>query len=219
VARIEVRDGGPYRVEGAVPVVRRRMVVSEHGEPLTTHTTHRFPVDDIVVLCRCGASANKPFCDGTHASNGFETKDAAPPGTYENRQRTYDTPGITVRDDRSICEHAGFCGNRVTNVWKLLNEGATADSITRATVISMVERCPSGALTHEIDGSEVEPELPVQVDVMADGPLAVTGYIPIQLADGTTLEVRNRVTLCRCGGSARKPLCGGSHKDIGFTDA
>jgi len=27
---------------------------------------------DPIFLCRCGGSANKPFCDGTHKSNGFQ---------------------------------------------------------------------------------------------------------------------------------------------------
>jgi len=42
--------------------------------------------------------------------------------------------------------------------------------------------------------------------------------VPITLADGTTLETRNRVTLCRCGDSANKPLCDGTHKEAGFRE-
>jgi CDGSH-type Zn-finger protein len=38
------------------------------------------------------------------------------------------------------------------------------------------------------------------------------------LSDGTVLETRNRVTLCRCGESSNKPLCDGSHKEAGFTE-
>ena len=36
---------------------------------------------------------------------------------------------------------------------------------------------------------------------------------------GSVVEARARVTLCRCGASANKPLCDGSHKEAGFTDA
>ena len=39
------------------------------------------------------------------------------------------------------------------------------------------------------------------------------------MPDGSTLETRNRQTLCRCGGSAKKPLCDGSHKKLEFHDA
>ena len=63
----------------------------------------------------------------------------------------------------------------------------------------------------------VEPDLPVEVAVIPDGPLWVTGGIDITGSDGTPLERRNRVTLCRCGQSSSKPLCDGSHKEAGFS--
>ena len=44
-----------------------------------------------------------------------------------------------------------------------------------------------------------------------EGPLWVRGGIPIESADGTLYEIRNRVTLCRCDKSDNKPLCDGSH--------
>jgi uncharacterized Fe-S cluster protein YjdI len=50
-----------------------------------------------------------------------------------------------VRDDRSICVHAGFCGNHLTNVWRLVPK--TEESTGRGQVMAMVERCPSGALS------------------------------------------------------------------------
>ena len=43
------------------------------------------------------------------------------------------------------------------------------------------------------------------------GPIWVRGGIPVASADGKTYEVRNRLTLCRCGRSANKPFCDGSH--------
>ena len=52
----------------------------------------------------------------------------------------------------------------------------------------------------------------------ADGPLWVTGGVPVTMSNGQPLEVRNRVTLCRCGQSKIKPLCDGSHYDAGFKD-
>ena len=44
------------------------------------------------------------------------------------------------------------------------------------------------------------------------------GGIPIESADGFVHEVRNRVTLCRCGESKNKPFCDGTHCEIGFAD-
>jgi CDGSH-type Zn-finger protein len=213
---ITAAPNGPLIVNGGVPLYRRRSVESEHGEPLAWETTEHVATGDRYLLCRCGQSDRKPFCDGTHAKAGFETDDHAS-GTYDERSKVLGGTGLTVRDDRSICVHAGFCGTRVANVWGQVQE--TAESTVRLQVISMVEKCPSGALTFRFEGDDVEPLLAPAVAVTDDGPLWVTGGVPVALADGTPLEVRNRVTLCRCGASANKPLCDGSHKKVAFHDS
>lgn len=207
---------GPLRVSGAVPLYRRRAVQSEHGEPLAWETTERVETRERYMLCRCGQSTRKPFCDGTHARVDFSTDDRAA-GAYDERSKVLGGTGITVRDDRSLCVHAGFCGSRVANVWKQVPE--TGESTVRAQVIAMIEKCPSGALTFRFDGDDVEPLLATAIAVTDDGPLWVTGAIPVAVADGDTIETRNRVTLCRCGASANKPLCDGSHKTAGFQDS
>ncbi len=197
---------------------RRGIVESEHGEPLAYETHQNLGSDDRVLICRCGASATKPFCDSSHRQAGFVADDTAG-GSNADRSNELGGTGITVRDDRSVCVHAGFCGTRLTNVWKSVP--GTDESTVRAQVIAMIEHCPSGALTYRFDGAgaDVEQLLPQAIAVLDDGPLWVTGGIPVTTAAGETLEVRNRVTLCRCGGSANKPLCDGSHKELGFRDS
>ncbi len=102
-------------------------------------------VKERVALCRCGASDNKPYCDGSRTRVEWDGTDNAPDGAYGERAKSYGGDGFEVFDDRPICVHAGFCGNRVTNVWKM---AAKADgSRIRAEAMAMVERCPSGALT------------------------------------------------------------------------
>ena len=120
-----------------------------------------------------------------------------------------------MSDDRGICVHAGFCGNRVSDVWEMAAK--TGDTVVRGQVMAMIERCPSGALAYAVAGTGIEPALPVEISVIPDGPLWLTGGIPVQRADGEPLETRNRMTLCRCGHSANKPLCDGTHKEAGFT--
>jgi len=115
------------------------------------------------------------------------------------------------------CAHAGFCSNRVTNVWKLARANATEDSIVRAQVMAMIERRPSGASSYAVGDEDelVEPELPAEIAIVDDGPLFVTGGIPVDRTDGQPVETRNRVVLCRCGQSVHKPLCDGSHVKAG----
>ena len=216
--RIVVQANGPYIVHGNVPLVRKSEVISEHGEPLTWKRDEVLQTGERYSLCRCGQSSAKPFCDQTHDDVDFDGSEVADTGNISAREVTYEGTRIFVKDDRSVCIHAGFCGDRVTNVWKMTQD--SDDTQVRARIMSMIERCPSGALSYSLerDGGNVEPDLPVEIALTPDGAIWVSGGIPVERADGQPFEVRNRVTLCRCGGSANKPLCDGSHKENGFSD-
>ena len=174
--------------------------------------------ENVYLRCRCGRSSNKPFCDGTHTLVEFDGLETADTGPIADREKSYEGTKIVVKDDRSLCTHDGFCGNRFTNIWKLVPQ--SDDDKVRAQIIAMVEHCPSGALSFapEPDGENVEPDLPKEIAVTPDGPLWVSGGIPVDRRDGQPLETRNRVTLCRCGASKSKPLCDGTHKQVGFSD-
>jgi len=102
-----------------------------------------------VALCRCGASANKPFCDGSHERSGFA--------------------------DGGTCP------------------GAPASVAAPADIAATV---------NPID----------------NGPLMIEGTVEFRAADGSTF-VTEKVWLCRCGHSANKPFCDGTHKRIGFRSA
>ena len=216
--KITVRNNGPYLVSGGIPLVLKTPVISEHGEPLTWKKETVLSTDASYVLCRCGLSSNRPFCDGTHRQEGFDGTETAPTEPMASREARYEGTKIVMNDDRSLCVHAGFCGNRITNVWKMIKD--TEDTQVRAQVMSMVERCPSGALTYSLgpDREIIEPDIPQEVAVTPDGPLWISGGIPLERSDGQPFETRNRVTLCRCGASKNKPLCDGTHREIGFKD-
>jgi hypothetical protein len=83
-------------------------------------------------------------------------------------------------------------------------------------IVELVRRCPSGALTYSIEGTQPKPEQwPASIEVTKDGPYAVLGVeLPgIAFAQGAP---RERYTLCRCGASKNKPFCDGSHHEAGF---
>ncbi len=216
--KVSMYENGPIQVDGAVPLSRRQIVKTEHGEPVAYRDSGPVEADERYFLCRCGASENKPFCDGTHAKVGFES-DEPDLGTYADRSSALGGTKITVSDDRSICVHAGFCGNEATNVWKMVAD-VDDDTIVRSQVIAMVDRCPSGALTYRLEGEDEanEASLAQEIAIIDDGPLYVSGGIPVSRSDGEAIETRNRVTLCRCGASTTKPLCDGSHSEAGFRD-
>ena len=64
--KITPTDNGPYLIEGPARVVD----ADGNDYDLTDPTT--------IVLCRCGGSATKPFCDGTHETLNFEAASRAP---------------------------------------------------------------------------------------------------------------------------------------------
>ena len=214
--KIKVRRNGPYIIHGDIPIRRKSRVMSEQREALTWKKEEALPAEDLCALCRCGASERKPFCDGSHARIKFDGTETADTGARASRAADYPGPKITVKHDRTICAFATFCENKITDVWEMAEK--TDDIAVSSQVIAMVERCPSGALTYEITatGETIEPDLPEGISVITDGPLWVTGNITIERADGKTAEVRNRVTLCRCGQSKNKPFCDGTHLDIKF---
>jgi CDGSH-type Zn-finger protein len=208
---------GPYHVTGIKRIVWREAVKTSDGEPIAWRERGVVAdADQEYWLCRCGHSANKPFCDGSHRRVGFLAEDTADPGARAERTTTVGGDGIALEDERGLCVHAGFCANKVTNAWKLAAR-KDLDGTGATELVAMAQHCPSGALSIKVNDEELEPALPTEVVLMPDGPLWVTGGVTVERSDGVVLEARNRVTLCRCGESKNKPLCDGSHSEAGFT--
>jgi CDGSH-type Zn-finger protein len=171
-----------------------------------------------VALCRCGGSKNKPFCDGTHSTNGFSGRKLADGSA--NKRDTYEGKRITIFDNRAICAHAGLCTDGLKSVFRYGEEPwIDADGAAVADIIATIDKCPSGALSYAIDGAErKEKERPPRVVVTDNGPYAVQGSIDLMNVDFGAGASREHYTLCRCGASANKPFCDGSHWRVEFKD-
>lgn len=222
--RIVVRSNGSYRVEGGIPLAHKLQVVSEYGEPLAWQKIGETEQhDEDYSLCRCGQSKHFPYCDGTHKEVGFDGTESADTGsTAERQMRLRGGTHLVVKKDPSLCNNAGFCGLRGKSLARLVLDSENTEA--RSLAIAMVERCPTGSLTYsfEEDGQPNEPDLPQQVsdtvetlsEGLINGPLLLTGGIPVERSDGQPLETRNRVALCNCGKSHNKPLCDGTHRHL-----
>lgn len=193
------------------------------GEPLSTTVG--------IALCRCGASKNKPFCDGTHNVIGFSSANRTLDENYDtkktaikDKRRDYPGKEITVHDNRKICSHAAECVNNLSSVFKLGSRPwINPDASKMNDIIDVVRRCPSGALSYSIDRVEYrdpeEQRNPI-VTVLKNGPYHITGGIEligenIQFGEGASKE---HYTLCRCGASENKPFCDGAHTNSNFND-
>ena len=216
--QIRVTSDGPYEVAG-LPVGRTHQIETEYGEPVDWAPVEPLPAGGPVVrLCRCGASSTKPFCDDSHETTDWDPAVTADTGPRATRARRFHGTDVVMTDDHSLCTHAGYCGDRFTNVWRMLGE--TGDPEIRTRLQHMVELCPSGTLAWapDDDADEVEPSFDPSVAISDDGPIWVRGGVPVVGPEGEVYETRNRQTLCRCGRSRNKPFCDGTHKATGFTD-
>jgi CDGSH-type Zn-finger protein len=216
--RVVVTRDGPYRVEGDVPLLRTAIVETEYGEPVDWDEGPAFRSREGMELCRCGGSSRKPFCDGTHEREPFDGTETADRRPSADRRLAFTGDGVVMTDDMPLCTHAGFCGDRFTKVWMMIDE--TSDPQVRERLKDMVSKCPSGRLVYQVPPApeDVEPVFEPSIGVEPNGPLWVRGGVPVVSEDGTPHEVRNRVTLCRCGRSRNKPFCDGTHRRIGFSD-
>jgi CDGSH-type Zn-finger protein/truncated hemoglobin YjbI len=213
-AGIMVAENGPYLATN-VPAVR-------------THLGEQLVVPPQLALCRCGQSAMKPFCDGTHARSGFSgEKD---PKRVPDRRDSYPGLQVTILDNRGICQHSGLCTDRLPAVFRTDAEPFVAPSGGRLDeIIRAVRDCPSGALSLGLGQQEArlfvdwDAGREAAIEVSQDGPYRVTGGIPLVGTTGAAVtraagSSREHYALCRCGHSRNKPFCSGMHWYAGFRD-
>lgn len=144
------KDGGPGESAEAHNTIRliRNGPLHVRGDFTIVNGTGALVVDDTrAALCRCGGSANKPFCDNAHQTNGFVAPD-------------------TVAEPQSI-----------------------------------IAPLPGSKLC---------------IKTTTNGPLHITGSFVILNGQGEAVYQGTDEWFCRCGGSANKPFCDGTHEKIGF---
>lgn len=222
---ITITKNGPYLVTGAVPLANQHIAPdpNEPNDSVEWKEGARFPDKESYALCRCGQSRKKPYCDGTHRAVQFDGTETASRQPFDAQAKLYDGPALALKDAEPLCAGARFC-HPGGSIWNLVRK--TSDPKARDLVEHEAGHCPSGRLValERSTGEAIEPSLEPSIGCVQDtsnavsGPLWVRGGIAILSADGTAYEVRNRVTLCRCGQSGNKPFCDGSHIAAGFDD-
>jgi len=214
-SKIQITKDGPYLVSSGLPLSEQWIVTNNEGDSLDYREGKKFPAQAQYALCRCGHSSSKPFCDGTHAKVRFDGAETASRQPYIEQAETIEGPTMTLTDQENLCAFARFCDPK-GRIWNLV----TQDSPEAQEIVKHeAGHCPAGRLVvwDKETGKPIEPKFEPSLGLIEDtekkvsGPIWVRGGIPVVSADGKTYEIRNRMTLCRCGNSANKPFCDGSH--------
>lgn len=219
--KITIIKDGPYIVTGNIPLTEK--IIKPKGAGYVYKDGRVFNHGETYSLCRCGKTSTPPFCDGTHTHIDFDGTETASAKKFVDRLTSVtEGPELDLLDD-GRCALARFCHRKDGVVWSLVKH-SDEPGIREETIIAATE-CPAGRLEiREKDGTIIEPYLSPEIVILQDpekgcsGPLYIKGGIPIESADGFTYEVRNRITLCRCGHSYNMPFCDAQHIRRNFND-
>ena len=222
--KIIVTEKGPYLVFGQPPLATQHIVANDMGESWAFEEGEHFSTaKEPTALCRCGASRNKPYCDGSHQTHRWKSKITARPEALLDNIEITSGEELTLTDNPQYCVFARFC-DAGGGVWAATE--TSFDDASRRLAIRQASMCPSGRLMIWGNGSDrpferhYEPSLGLIEDdeLGVSGGLWVRGGIRISREDGTSYEIRNRTVLCRCGESSNKPYCDGSHASLHWHD-
>ena len=201
---IECAPNGPYLIRNL------EKLENSKGDKIETKAR--------IALCRCGGSENKPLCDGTHNKIGFSGEKLTD-GSGDKRDN-YVGANITIHDNRGICAHAALCSANLASVFRYQQEPWIDPNAADAKAIAeTIKKCPSGALSYSIHGSELrDQDREQRVLVSNNGPYHVTGGIELKEENWGEGASKEHYALCRCGASKNKPFCDGSHWSVEFKD-
>ena len=164
-------------------------------------------------FCRCGRSANQPFCDGTHKKVGFSSQKEINKDILKN----YEGKEINITFNRSICSGAAYCVKKFPNIYSESSSTnwISPDKGTIEEVIRSIKNCPSGALSYELNGKrEFENFDKPTLHIKKRGPLNVKGDFELEKMSFSTHANVHKYALCRCGNSKNKPFCDYTHETI-----
>jgi len=220
-SEVKITKNGPYLVSGALALTTEIIGTNAEGDSVKWKAGVKHPARAQYALCRCGQSADKPYCDGTHAAVRFDGTETASRQPYLDQAKVIRGPTMSLTDAEGLCAFARFCDPQ-GQVWNLVNQ--TDDPAGKEVFVRECCDCPSGRLVawDNATGKPVEPKHEPSIALVEDpekkcsGPIWLRGGVQFVGADGFKYERRNRVTLCRCGASQNKPFCDGSHAAIGF---
>jgi CDGSH-type Zn-finger protein len=108
-SKITVSKDGPYLVSGNLPLSKVTIGTNAEGESVRWEWGHKFEHPASYALFRCGGSANKPYCDGSHTRLGFDGTETASRKPYREQAKIIPGPVLSLSDAEGLCAFARFC--------------------------------------------------------------------------------------------------------------
>ena len=130
--------------------------------------------------------------------------------------RNYQKGDLTVVWESKKCIYSEVCGRGLKEVFNPKESPwVNMDGASLQRIREQVDLCPSGALSY-LGGPDSGEQVPVQIQMVENGPLMIKGDLKISTPKGDLKSKQKVTAFCRCGDSANKPFCDGSHKTKGF---
>lgn len=213
--KVKIMKNGPYIITGNIPLYKQVMISDENGHATKFKEKKEISQKPSYSLCRCGQSKNKPFCDGNHKTSGFNGEEVASKNIYQEKARIFETDKLKLIDAIELCDHSRFCLRR-GGIRNLIEKG---DPESIAIAKKEADLCPSGRLLLWDKEKDISTEKIFDKEIVliyddeknCEGPIWLRGEIPLESVNKKLYEIRNRITLCRCGKSKNKPFCDGNH--------
>lgn len=137
-------------------------------------------------------------------------------------KKEYTNGEVTIVWSPDLCIHSGNCFRGLNEVFDPRKRPwVTPNGISSDRIVDQINKCPSGALSYYMNKNAPATEnnkevVETVIEATANGPLLVHGSISIKDRHGVITKKEKTTALCRCGGSANKPYCDGTHKQIHF---
>ncbi|MGA9271058.1 MAG: (4Fe-4S)-binding protein [Lutimonas sp.] len=132
--------------------------------------------------------------------------------------KRYKKDDLTIVWEPAKCIHSAVCVKMLPEVYDPnANPWIQPENGSVQQLKSQIEKCPSGALTYELEGSvSATGQDGLEVEIMENGPILIKGKLNITHPSGAVESKDKTTAFCRCGASASKPYCDGAHRKIDF---
>jgi uncharacterized Fe-S cluster protein YjdI len=139
----------------------------------------------------------------------------------KGKTKEYSNDEITVIWKPDLCIHSAECVKGSPEVFKPEERPwIQIENSDSKQIMQTIDKCPSGALSYRTENSEeseTQDNGKITIKATKNGPFLIKGVVEIEDSTGEIKLSKGKTTaLCRCGASANKPFCDGSHTGVEF---